>query len=116
MASTREIGKASWSSDVCASDLPAACRYARAAQYRAQAWRHPRYRRRLRPIRLQHRLWHPLVRSERRRGVQTCALPICQRLVDTLGLRNIVLKHGDILDIGDDFGQFDYIIVYGIYS
>lgn len=39
-----------------------------------------------------------------------------QAALDELGLKNVRLQHGNILDITLDFGQFDYIIVYGIYS
>jgi methyltransferase-like protein/2-polyprenyl-3-methyl-5-hydroxy-6-metoxy-1,4-benzoquinol methylase len=39
-----------------------------------------------------------------------------QAFVDALGLKNISLKTMDIMDIGPDFGQFDYIIAHGIYS
>lgn len=37
-------------------------------------------------------------------------------LVAQLGLRNIALHAADIADLGDDLGEFDYIIVYGIYT
>ncbi|MBK9711991.1 MAG: class I SAM-dependent methyltransferase [Kouleothrix sp.] len=43
-------------------------------------------------------------------------IAIGQTLVDELGLGNIALEHGNILDIGAELGRFDYIIVYGIYS
>jgi methyltransferase-like protein/cyclopropane fatty-acyl-phospholipid synthase-like methyltransferase len=33
-----------------------------------------------------------------------------------LGLRNISLQQRDILDLSDDWGQFDYIIAHGVYS
>ena len=33
-----------------------------------------------------------------------------------LGLKNIELRHGSILDIDDSWGQFDFIITHGIYS
>lgn len=33
-----------------------------------------------------------------------------------LGLRNIILRPYDIMDIGADFGTFDYIIAHGVYS
>jgi SAM-dependent methyltransferase len=36
--------------------------------------------------------------------------------VTALGLNNIELHHLDILDVGSDFGQFDYIISHGVYS
>lgn len=39
-----------------------------------------------------------------------------QRVVQSLGLTNIELKHLSITDINDDFGQFDYIICHGVYS
>jgi SAM-dependent methyltransferase len=39
-----------------------------------------------------------------------------QRLVTALGLGNVELKHQDILDVGDDFGLFDYIVCHGVYS
>jgi methyltransferase-like protein/2-polyprenyl-3-methyl-5-hydroxy-6-metoxy-1,4-benzoquinol methylase len=37
-------------------------------------------------------------------------------VIDALGLRNIELLHCDILDIGPDFGRWDYIITHGVYS
>ena len=36
--------------------------------------------------------------------------------IDQLGLKNLQLKHMDILDIEDSLGQFDYIISHGVYS
>ncbi len=39
-----------------------------------------------------------------------------QAMVTALGLKNITLNHMNILDIGPDFGQFDYIIAHGVYS
>jgi methyltransferase-like protein/2-polyprenyl-3-methyl-5-hydroxy-6-metoxy-1,4-benzoquinol methylase len=39
-----------------------------------------------------------------------------QQAVDALGLANVELKAGSILDVGSDFGQFDYIICHGVYS
>lgn len=39
-----------------------------------------------------------------------------QATVQTLGLSNIQLEHCNILDIGPDFGRFDYIIAHGVYS
>jgi len=38
------------------------------------------------------------------------------KTIDALGLKNIQLKHLDILDVGDDLGQFDYIISHGVFS
>ncbi|MBI3866078.1 MAG: class I SAM-dependent methyltransferase, partial [Planctomycetia bacterium] len=36
--------------------------------------------------------------------------------VDELELDNIELRHGNIMDVSADDGQFDYIIVHGIFS
>jgi len=38
------------------------------------------------------------------------------RLIEKLGLSNISLEHKDILDLGDEIGNFDYIIAHGVYS
>ncbi len=38
------------------------------------------------------------------------------KTVEQLGLKNLQLKHLDILDVGDELGQFDYIISHGVYS
>lgn len=38
------------------------------------------------------------------------------KTIDALGLKNIQLKHLDILDVGKDFGEFDYIISHGVFS
>ena len=38
------------------------------------------------------------------------------KTVELLGLKNIQLKHLDILDIGEDFGQFDYIVSHGVFT
>ena len=38
------------------------------------------------------------------------------KTVDLLGLKNLRLAHVDILDIGQDFGEFDYIISHGVFS
>jgi SAM-dependent methyltransferase len=39
-----------------------------------------------------------------------------QKRIDALVLKNISLYHLDILDVGHQFGCFDYIIVHGVYS
>lgn len=39
-----------------------------------------------------------------------------QAAVEALGLKNIALKHLDILDVNADLGQFDYIIAHGVFS
>lgn len=33
-----------------------------------------------------------------------------------LGLRNLVFHHRNIMDVAAEFGQFDYILVHGVYS
>ena len=38
------------------------------------------------------------------------------KTIEQIGLRNIQLKHMDMLDFGEDFGQFDYIISQGVFS
>ena len=38
------------------------------------------------------------------------------KTVQLLGLKNIQLKHLDILDFGQDMGEFDYIISHGVFS
>jgi methyltransferase-like protein/cyclopropane fatty-acyl-phospholipid synthase-like methyltransferase len=39
-----------------------------------------------------------------------------QAMIDTLGVKNLTLKSLSILDIGNDFGTFDYILCHGVYS
>lgn len=39
-----------------------------------------------------------------------------QAMVEALGLHNLELRAMDILDVGPDLGQFDYIIAHGVYS
>ncbi len=39
-----------------------------------------------------------------------------QAKIEALGLENITLKRMDILDVAETWGQFDYIIAYGVYS
>lgn len=39
-----------------------------------------------------------------------------QQIVHALGLTNIELRTLSILDIGPDFGQYDYLICHGVYS
>jgi len=34
----------------------------------------------------------------------------------SLGLKNLDLRHFDVMEIGRDFGEFDYIIAHGLYS
>jgi methyltransferase-like protein/SAM-dependent methyltransferase len=39
-----------------------------------------------------------------------------QKTIDALGLRNIRLEHRSIVDIGPEFGEFDYILCHGVFS
>lgn len=39
-----------------------------------------------------------------------------QEWLATLGLKNVTLKHLNLLDVTPDFGRFDYIIAHGVYS
>lgn len=38
------------------------------------------------------------------------------RAIDAMGLDNIELRHANITELGDDLGEFDYIICHGVYS
>jgi methyltransferase-like protein/trans-aconitate methyltransferase len=38
------------------------------------------------------------------------------KTIRALGVRNVELRHMDILDIGEDLGEFDYIISHGVFS
>ncbi len=38
------------------------------------------------------------------------------RLVGRLGLSNIELRQGDIMDLGPEIGEFDFILCHGVYS
>ena len=51
-------------------------------------------------------------------GIDASAVQIAegQQAIAALGLANITLHHLDILDVTAELGQFDYIIVHGIFS
>ncbi len=51
-------------------------------------------------------------------GFDLARLPIAraQARIDELGLKNIRVFAADILDLGADLGQFDYIIAHGLYA
>jgi SAM-dependent methyltransferase len=51
-------------------------------------------------------------------GIDLAGEPIeeGQRVVDRLGLRNIQLRAMDLMDFGPEFGAFDYIIGYGVFT
>ncbi len=38
------------------------------------------------------------------------------KTIDMLGLKNVQLRHLDILNVDDSIGEFDYIISHGVYS
>ena len=39
-----------------------------------------------------------------------------REIVEHLRLKNVALQQFDIMDVGDQFGKFDYIVAHGIYS
>jgi methyltransferase-like protein/SAM-dependent methyltransferase len=39
-----------------------------------------------------------------------------QKVIDALSLKNIALRAMSLMDVGEDFGQFDYIVCHGVYS
>jgi SAM-dependent methyltransferase/methyltransferase-like protein len=51
-------------------------------------------------------------------GIDLAAEPVGrgQQMIKNLGLANIRLVHGNITEIGTDWGTFDYIIAHGLYS
>jgi hypothetical protein len=59
--------------------------------------------------------WHPESRCV---GVDLAEKPIAagKELAAHLGLRNLTLEAKDILTIGPEFGEFDYIIAHGFYA
>lgn len=38
------------------------------------------------------------------------------KTIDLLGLKNIQLRHLDIVDVGEDIGEFDYIVSHGVFT
>ena len=51
-------------------------------------------------------------------GVDSAGRPIARgkAMVEALGLRNLTLRHLDLLGMAPDYGRFDYIIVHGLYA
>lgn len=51
-------------------------------------------------------------------GIDSSSRQIAQgwKAINLLGLKNVRLQHLDILDVGEDFGEFDYIVSHGIFS
>jgi methyltransferase-like protein/cyclopropane fatty-acyl-phospholipid synthase-like methyltransferase len=39
-----------------------------------------------------------------------------QDLVRQFGLKNVTIKHANIMDVDESFGQFDYVIAHGVFS
>jgi methyltransferase-like protein/cyclopropane fatty-acyl-phospholipid synthase-like methyltransferase len=51
-------------------------------------------------------------------GVDLAGKPIAQgkARMEALGLKNLTLRHLDLLEMAPDYGRFDYIIVHGLYA
>lgn len=51
-------------------------------------------------------------------GIDLAVQPVAEgnQMISELALRNIRLVHGSITTIGEDWGQFDYIIAHGLFS
>ena len=51
-------------------------------------------------------------------GVELSARQVAdgQRLIGEIGIDNIRIEQGDILELGRELGEFDYIIAHGVYS
>ncbi len=48
--------------------------------------------------------------------ISASGIAVGNEMIDRLGLDNVRLEERSLLDIGPDFGQFDYIIVHGLFS
>ncbi|MBI4389113.1 MAG: methyltransferase regulatory domain-containing protein [Nitrospinae bacterium] len=51
-------------------------------------------------------------------GIDLSAVQVAEarKMADKLGLSNLRLEHKDLMDVDEDFGQFDYIIAHGVFS
>ena len=51
-------------------------------------------------------------------GIDLAASAVAQgqEMARAVGLKNLSLRAGSVMDLGADFGQFDYIIAHGLYS
>jgi methyltransferase-like protein/protein-L-isoaspartate O-methyltransferase len=51
-------------------------------------------------------------------GVDLAEVPIAagERMRDALSLANLTLRAGDLREIGEECGEFDYIVAHGVYS
>jgi methyltransferase-like protein/SAM-dependent methyltransferase len=58
---------------------------------------------------------HP---ASRYLGIDASSRQIAEgwKTIDALELKNIQLRHQDILDVGEDIGEFDYIVSHGVFS
>src|SRR5437016_11614335 len=51
-------------------------------------------------------------------GIDLASRPIAQgqEMIRDLGMSNIRLVQGDLMEMNDEWGKFDYIIAHGVYS
>jgi len=51
-------------------------------------------------------------------GIDASAVQIADgwKTIEALGIKNVRLKHADILTLGEELGTFDYIICHGVFS
>ena len=51
-------------------------------------------------------------------GIELSAgqVAVAQELIQRLALTNIEVRQGDIMTLGEDLGEYDYIIAHGVYS
>lgn len=51
-------------------------------------------------------------------GIDRATQPVARgmKMIEELGLKNVQLQVGDILEVPTDFGKFDYILAHGLYS
>jgi methyltransferase-like protein/cyclopropane fatty-acyl-phospholipid synthase-like methyltransferase len=51
-------------------------------------------------------------------GIDSAGRPIARgkAMVEALGLKNLSLRHVDLLEMAPDYGKFDYILAHGVYS
>lgn len=58
---------------------------------------------------------HPACRCV---GIDSSSHQIAEgwKTIQALEMKNVELRHADILEIGDDLGEFDYIICHGVFS
>ena len=51
-------------------------------------------------------------------GIDSASIPVqhAQRVMERSGAKNVTVRALDLMEIGHDFGTFDYVIAHGIYS